>query len=324
MYILGVDTGGTKTKSIVLNENSELLGTGLSGPGNYHVAGTETARKNVEEAIQQALSEGNIDRTETIIGGFSMGTLDTEEDHRIISDFLDEIEYVDERYIENDVITAYYAVTAGEPGITVVAGTGAMAYGVNEEGVDCRSSGWGWLIGDEGSGFYAARRGLQEATRAYDGRGESTVLVDAACEHFELAEFENIFSKVYEGLDHPKNIASFAESIVRAARNGDEVAQQVVAEAAEELANATLAVQQDLNIDPPVHVGCVGSFGTADIVSTQFKANVRTKIPDVEFLESVNHPVVGSVVIVSEVLDRTIDRETLQGLDETIERMEGI
>lgn len=320
MYLVGVDTGGTKTRAIVLDQEFQLLGVGTSGPGNYHVAGVDGARNNVDAAIRQALSNAGVDTSERLVGGFGMGTLDTDEDYDVISGFLDDLAYMDDRYIENDVITAYYALTAGDPGIVVVAGTGAMAYGVADDGTDSRSSGWGWLIGDEGSGFFAARRGLQAATRSYDGRGEQTVLIDAAVEYFDLNDFENIFGAVYEVLEHPKNIAPFAEHVVKAARDGDEVAQRIVGEAGEELATAALAVQQDLNLDGPVCVGCVGGFGTADIVADQFEAHVREQFSAVEFLDPVTHPVVGTVVIVSEALGRSVNRETLDTLDEAIER----
>ena len=320
MYLVGVDTGGTKTKCIVLDQQFRLLGSATSGPGNYHVAGVDGAKANVEMAIRGALNDADVETAERLVGGFGMGTLDTPEDRRIINEFLDDISFVDERHIENDVITAHYATTAGDSGITVVAGTGAMAYGIGDDGTAGRSSGWGWLIGDEGSGFDAARRGLQAATRAYDGRGEQTALVNAAREYFDLDDFENLFDEVYEGLDHSKNIAPFAECVTDAARNGDAVAQRIVADAADELAVAAYAVKQELQLDSPVQVGCVGGFGTSDIVAERFEAAVQARIPDVEFLTSVNHPVVGCVVIVAEALGRPIDRETLQALDTAIEQ----
>ena len=320
MYLVGVDTGGTKTKCIILDQEIRLLGSATSGPGNYHVAGVDGARENVETAIRGALDAAGVDSSERLVGGFGMGTLDTAKDHRIITEFLDDISFLDERHVENDVTTAHYAVTAGDSGVTVVAGTGAMAYGIGDDGIAGRSSGWGWLIGDEGSGFDAARRGLQAATRAYDGRGEDTILVDAAQEFFDLEDFENIFDAVYEGLDHPKNVAPFAERVADAARDGDEVARRIVADAADELAAAAAAVERELRFDPPVRVGCVGGFGTSDVVAEGFEAALRERIPDVEFLTAVDHPVVGCVVIVAEALDRPIDRETLQALDAAIER----
>lgn len=320
MYLVGVDTGGTKSKCIVLDQEFRLLGSATSGPGNYHVAGVDGARENVETAIRRALDEAGVETSERLVGGFGMGTLDTPEDRRIITEFLDDISFVDERYVENDVVTAHYATTAGESGITVVAGTGAMAYGTGDDGTAGRSSGWGWLIGDEGSGFDAARRGLQAATKAYDGRGEDTALVEAATDYFDLEDFETVFDEVYEGLDHPKNIASFAERVAAAARDGDEVAREIIADAADELAVAATAVEQELTFDPPVRVGCVGGFGTADVVAERFEAAVRERIPDVEFLTPVAHPVVGCVVIIAEALDRPVDRETLQVLDAAIER----
>lgn len=316
MRILGIDTGGTKSKAIVTDESYSLLGTGDAGPGNYRVAGRDGARENVEAAIRDALDDAGVDPTETLIGGFGMGSLDTEADHEIITGFLDGIDLVDEVYVENDVVVAYYSITAGEPGVVVVAGTGAMAYGQNASGEGARSSGWGWLFGDEGSGFDAARRGLQAATKAYDGRGEDTDLLDAAREHFELEDFaEDVFTEVYDEIEHAKDIAPFAEPVVAAAADGDAVAGRIVAEAGDELAGAAVAVVERLAIEPPARIGCVGGFGTSDPVAAEFESSVADALPAVEFVDPVENPVVGSVALVADRRGDPITREDLDRLD---------
>ena len=317
-YLLGVDTGGTYSRTIVLDAELELLGTGISGPGNFRVAGVDGARTNVEESIAEALTEAGIDDTARLVGGFGMGSLDTDADYAVIEGFLDEIPIVDEKYIENDVVISHYAMTAGEPGVTVVAGTGAMGYGHNEAGEHHRTSGWGWLIGDEGSGFDAARRGLEAATKAYDGRGEPTELVEAAREHFEIDAFEELFTAVYDDLEHPKRISSFAKPVAEAAGEGDAVASRIVEEAAEELVSAAVAIVDELAIEPPVGVGCVGSFGTSAVVFPAFETKLRAAISDVSLLEPVDNPAIGGIVMVCEELDIPFGHEDVSRLDREI------
>ena len=316
MVVLAVDTGGSKTKAVVTDESYALLGMGDGGPGNYRVAGEDGARENVESAIRQALDDAGVDPDEPLVGGFGMGSLDTEVDREIITRFLDGIAFLDEVYVENDVVVAYYALTAGEPGVVVVAGTGAMAYGRNAAGEGARSSGWGWLFGDEGSGFDAARSGLQAATKAYDGRGEDTVLVEAAADHFGLVDFESdVFSEVYDEIGHAKDIAPFAEPVVAAAADGDAVAQRIVDDAGEELASAARAVVERLGIDAAPTVGCVGGFGTSEPVSAAFESSVAATIPGATFADPVDNPVGGSVALVAERRDESITRSDLDRLD---------
>ncbi|WP_276256059.1 BadF/BadG/BcrA/BcrD ATPase family protein [Halomontanus rarus] len=318
-YIVGVDTGGTKTKCVVVDESYSLLGVGDAGPGNYRVAGTDGARANVERAIREALADATVDSTETIVGGFGMGTLDTDEDYEIITGFLDDIEFVDERYVDNDVATAYFAITAGEPGVVVIAGTGAMAFGRTDTGERGRSSGWGWLFGDEGSGFDAARLGLRAASKAYDGRGEPTDLVDAACTHFGLESFDDVFTDVLDEIGHAKDIASFAQPVAETAAAGDAVATRIVDEAADELVDAAGAVVEKLDLAPSPRVGCLGGFGTSDVVATGFESKLRARYPEVVIPEPVSNPVVGSVALVVDRHEKSITPEDLLALDAEIE-----
>ena len=50
-----------------------------------------------------------------------------------------------------------------------MAGTGAIAHGRNQSGDEARASGMGWITGDEGSGYWMARRGLEAVAREMDG-----------------------------------------------------------------------------------------------------------------------------------------------------------
>ena len=318
MYVLGVDTGGTKSRCIVVDESNTLLGMGETGPGNYRVAGPDGARENVETAIRDALAAADVDTSEHLVGGFGMGTLDTEEDREIIEGFLDEIDFIDERYVTNDVIAAYYAVTAGGPGLVVIAGTGAMGFGRNEDGEQARSSGWGWLFGDEGGGYDAARRGLQAASKAHDGRDQQTTLVEAACEHFDLDSFEEVFNGVYDEIEHAKDIASFAKPVAEAAVEGDEVAIELVEESAAELASAAEAVVEKLDLVPAPTVACLGSYGRSEAVSPRFESNVRELYPEAEFADPVDNPAVGSVAFVAEERGEEISVADLHELDEAI------
>jgi N-acetylglucosamine kinase-like BadF-type ATPase len=322
MYVLGVDTGGTRTRCVVVDGSLSMLGVGEAGPGNYRVAGTDGARDNVEAAIRAALANADLDESAHLVGGFGMGTLDTEDDRQIITEFLHEIDLVDEYHVTNDVVAAYYSFTAGEPGVVVIAGTGAMAYGRNESGGDARSSGWGWLFGDEGSGFDTARRGLRAASKAYDGRGDETELLGAAVDHFQLDSFEDVFTGVYGEIDHAKEIASFAEPVAEAAADGDEVAVAIVEDAGEELAIAAAVVIEELDLAPAPTVACQGGFGTAPVVADQFESRLTDRYPQTRFADPVANSVVGSVGYVAEQRDWDVTRADLAELDAELERLD--
>lgn len=319
--ILGIDSGGTKTQSIIVNSQLELLGKDRGGPGNYHNVGVEKARKNVSETIENALVSAELDGKNLDYAGFGIGGLDTDTDFEIISDFLGDIKFLEDlkhKFIVNDVIISYYSIIGREPGIVAVAGTGSIAFGRNPDGDETRAGGWGWPIGDEGSGAYLAELGLRKATRAYDGRGKETELVEVAKKFFNLDNFEKLIPLLDE-LDYPTGISPFAKSVVEVAKQGDEVALEVVERACDELAIMVQAVKSKLRFEDSVKVGCVGGLTSSRFFFDRFKKSVKTKIPKAETKEPIRNPVVGAVALVLEKTGKEYSVKDLRELDSKID-----
>jgi hypothetical protein len=90
--------------------------------------------------------------------------------------------------VHHDSITALAGASVGQPGVIVIAGTGAVAYGQLADGRSFRSGGWGYLMGDEGSGYDLGIGALRAITQASDGRGTSTCLIEMIPQYFALAD----------------------------------------------------------------------------------------------------------------------------------------
>ncbi len=318
MIVLGVDSGGTKTKSIIVNSELKLLGIGIGGAGNYQSIGIDKAKNNIGESIEKALSEAGIKSDDLDVGGFGIAGLDTEKDYNKIWEFLDEMKIVEDKYLVNDVVISHYGCLRGKPGVTIVAGTGSISYGVNKEGEETRVGGWGWLIGDEGSGFYLARRGLQEATRAYDGRSEETILEKLAINHFDLSEFEDLFQKVYEEFNQPADISSFAEKVIEGASKGDETSIEIVEDACEELFLYAKTIKQKLGLKDPLNLGLMGGLFSSDLVVNKIKNRIKRDYPNAKIMKPVDNPVVGAVALALEKKDKDIKIKDLKKLDSEI------
>ncbi len=225
---------------------------------------------------------------------------------------------VEDKYLVNDVVISHYGCLRGKPGVTIVAGTGSISYGVNKEGEETRVGGWGWLIGDEGSGFYLARRGLQEATRAYDGRSEETILEKLAINHFDLSEFEDLFQKVYEEFNQPADISSFAEKVIEGASKGDETSIEIVEDACEELFLYAKTIKQKLGLKDPLNLGLMGGLFSSDLVVNKIKNRIKRDYPNAKIMKPVDNPVVGAVALALEKKDKDIKIKDLKKLDSEI------
>jgi N-acetylglucosamine kinase-like BadF-type ATPase len=179
-----------------------------------------------------------------------------------------------------DVVAAFAGALGANPGVVVAAGTGAVALAVAADGNFTRTDGWGHLLGDAGSGWWIGRRGLDEALRASDGRGGSTVLAGLAENH--IGPLDTIPSRIASAGSPAAAVAAFAPLVADAARRGDAAARAIWTEAASELATSAAACARRLfPAGIPVPISWAGGlFGAEDLLLGPFLERLSDLIPD--------------------------------------------
>ena len=136
--------------------------------------------------------------------------------------------------VVTDVLAAHIGAFRGASGTVLVAGTGAVAYGLSEDGTLTRSDGWGPWLGDDGSGRWIGQQGLHHALSHRDNRGPFTSLGAAAAEI--AGHIDNLPSWVESDGEPARTIASFAPTVLKHAAAGDKVAREIADHAAQLLA----------------------------------------------------------------------------------------
>ncbi|MER7748754.1 BadF/BadG/BcrA/BcrD ATPase family protein [Streptomyces bacillaris] len=138
-----------------------------------------------------------------------------------------------------DAVTAYAGAVGQRPGAVVAGGTGMIALGTDL--VEWRrADGWGHLLGDNGSGAWIGRAGLEAAMRAHDGRrGGSPALLDRLRAVFGPAE--ELPGLLYPRSDRPAVLASFAPEVAACA-GADAIAADILRRAGAHIAEAAAAV----------------------------------------------------------------------------------
>ena len=253
MYIIGIDGGGTRTVGIVTTETAEHLAQVKSGPSNYHVVGEAETQIVLENVISELREKAGIPSTASIRFCLGMAGLGRAEDRKIIGRMCDELGIGENRILTHDAHIALVGGTEKQHGVIVISGTGAIVYGINADGKDARASGWGYLLGDEGSGYDIAIRGLRAIVRAADGRGSSTELTNRILNELELNAPDALIRWTHAA--SRDTVAQLAETVFDAARATDTIAEQIVDDAADELVCAASSVINQL-----------GFNGTFDIV----------------------------------------------------------
>jgi len=238
MY-LGVDAGGTNTRAVLVDADGAVLGSGRAAGANPVAHGVEHAGRQLESALRQALGDFTAARVTSAViglaGGPTAGRPLLDEVARVARD----LGIVVPRVV-SDVEVAFAAGSESPSGVVVLSGTGAAAAEVRDWRISRHVDGNGWLVGDDGSGFWMGRQAVRAVLRMIDGRGRPTKLVDVIC--YALAAEPDIASleaAVYN--EPPLRLAALAP-LVTALYRDDSVAAEIVTEAAELLLAAVAAL----------------------------------------------------------------------------------
>ncbi|NUO56696.1 MAG: ATPase [Hamadaea sp.] len=180
--------------------------------------------------------------------------------------------------IAGDVVTAHAGAFGLEPGVVLAAGTGAIALGLDHDGVRRQVDGWGYLCGDAGGGFWIGRRGLDVALRGHDGRIEPTPLTGRATDHF--GDLADLAESLYPTPDAVARIAEFAPAVLDLAET-DPYAGRIVAEAAEELAATVAAAAGPADLP----VSWTGRLLRNDTLRRRFADDLALRRPGVRLRE---------------------------------------
>jgi N-acetylglucosamine kinase-like BadF-type ATPase len=182
--------------------------------------------------LAEACSQAGLDYKTIIFSaaglGFSGGAADKDAYAR-------ELIRATDYKITHDAEIALMGATAGQPGIIIIAGTGSMAFGRNARGKTARAGGWGYVFGDEGGGFDLTRRALRAALRHEERWGPPTSLHALLLEATRAANANDLLHRFYTSEFSRSKIASFSPLVTRAAEDGDEIALNILKEAAAEL-----------------------------------------------------------------------------------------
>ncbi|HLW46712.1 MAG TPA: BadF/BadG/BcrA/BcrD ATPase family protein [bacterium] len=260
-YFLGVDGGASSTTCAVATGDGAVIGIGHAGPSNHILAsgGRERARAAVADSLARALALAGLGAVAFRAAQFGMtGITRDSEQARVFASVVDDAVKAGMVRIENDAVIARAGALAGRPGVIVIAGTGSVAFGEDPSGRQARAGGWGYIFGDEGSGFAIGCGAVRAALHARDGTGEPTVLVERLADGagMPLADIPMAF---YEGRINRSRIAALSPVVSRAAEERDFVALRLIDEAAAALARLVAAVIPQLRWpDGPVAVGPVG------------------------------------------------------------------
>ncbi|HNT76076.1 MAG TPA: BadF/BadG/BcrA/BcrD ATPase family protein [Anaerolineae bacterium] len=304
--LIGIDGGGSKTTALATDLEGRIWGRGVGGPSNYHVIGIAAAYAALDAAVRAALGDAPARPVALCLGMAGSGRPD---DQAIIR------AWADARYPGTPVAIVHdgqLALAAGTPegwGVAVLCGTGSLVYGEDRAHGAARAGGWGYLLGDEGSGYAIGLAALRAVARAADGRGPQTSLTQAILQHWRLQQPQDLIAHVYAPAMQRADIAGLAEIVLAVAALDDGVARQILEDAAQELALAARAVVKQLLWAGPIPCALAGSvLVKGQFVNAAFQKAAALLQVALDPITPVSEPAWGAIRLARKLYENTRER----------------
>lgn len=257
-YYLCFDGGGSKTRVSLLNQNGQLMqlsyknrvgDTILLGSSNIMQIGKENLNALLNDiftnifVIAEKKPLENYIKNHSVVGGFA-GVPREPERKSVEELFLAHGCNPEKLQVKCDAVLSSEIAAGG--GISLISGTG-MACIAMEEGNRIQAAGFGRLLDDRGSGYAIGREAARASLKQAHGYGEKTILTDILMKRFSLLNPLDLITLIHSRLS-PAEIASIAEDVFSAAyEKNDRVAEEILREAARELASCVSSVYKRLD-----------------------------------------------------------------------------
>ena len=321
--LLAIDGGQTATKALIARSDGTALGDGLGGPSDhFHIeGGFEKNRRAILGAIDDAVAKTRVDPDRIVAVGMGLtGAPAGSDAPTVVKQIVRE--RLSPRQIEvfPDYVTNLAGASGGEPGVVLIAGGGAIGYGVTATGDEALAGGYGFLIGDEGSAFDIGKRAIAAAARAADLRAGRTALQPIVKAHFQVERERDLPWVIYRAGFSREHISLLAPKVVEAARGGDRVASEILRTAGEELALTGLGViRQLLEPGTPVDVYLTGGvFQAGPLLLEPFRRLLQREWPSAEPRTPRFPPVVGATILAARSLEIPVDATWLDTMRATL------
>lgn len=323
-YFLGIDGGQSHTTALVANAHGRILGCGHAGASNHTRApgGRERLTNAVNQAVGAALQQAGLLGTGTVrmfpFTSAYLALTGVPEDKIAIVNELLSAEFLT---VAHDAPGALAGAHAGQPGVIVLAGTGSVACG---EAFDARGErryvrvgGRGYLFADEGSAFAIARQALSLALRRADRVAGYDELQTALLEHFARPDLTSISEDIYAGVLSRDELASFAAVVAALAERSVPLAQQLIDQAAEDLAELADAVTQCLQAAYPLDVSYHGGVFKSPRLFAQFNIAITRRLPSARVVAPRFTAPIGALLLAYRQAGRAITAQLLDQLETT-------
>ena len=320
-YILAIDAGQSETSCLIGLPDGSLMSSGLSGPSA--VPNVKLAEPMLRQAFTSSVNNA-LDTISPRPKKVAAAYLSLTGGIPIALKILPEIIQVDRIKAESDAVAALACGTYGGPGIALLSGTGSVAYIQNTQGIGKVIGGWGYLLGDEGSGFWIGMEAVRATIRAEDGRGPATPFTQEVMEQLRVMDMRQAQVSIYnEAITRPE-IARLSLLVIKAAQANDPLAQDIIKRACQELFRLLKATCNSAAFTQPIEKVIVLTGGILHADSPIFiglTKIIEQELPSYKVILPQFPPVVGAFILGIILAGVKVTPETISRIEETLPKL---
>jgi N-acetylglucosamine kinase-like BadF-type ATPase len=280
------------------------------------VIGLEAALAEIQRCSEQALAQAD-GSPPVDFGFFGLAGADLPVDFDLLIPAIEGMSLARQVRIKNDTMVALRAGLKRSWGVAVICGTGFNAGGIGPDGREVQLPGLGPLSGDWGGGGDIAHEVIRLICRAWDGRGQSTLLTEMVLAALEIPSVKELIAQLYQSrfeyysgqLDR-RRLSELVPLVFEVAYGGDEVAQNLVVRVGTEVGITANAIIRRLGLeDTDVEVVLGGSVfkGRGPLLVDTVIQVVHRVAPQAAIVRPEFEPVVGAVFLALESLGVEVD-----------------
>ena len=288
--VIGLDIGGTKTRGVRFVEGRVVADESV-GSSNVQNVSREEAARNLAELFSR-IGGGPVEQVYAGAGG-----IDTDDDAAALAALISP-------HVPGTRITVVHdsrlllAAGGASTGVAVIGGTGSAAWGRNGRGAEARAGGWGYLLGDEGSGYWLGREAVRHSLRRMNQGLEPDELTTALLDSCGVDHPNKLIALFHAATTGRRYWAQRARLVVEAADAGHAASRELVDQAGRDLAQLAEQTLRQLGIDGPVILGGGLGMNVPRLQESFRSALAAVGISDVRVLDQ--DPVFGVLRLVAE------------------------
>lgn len=253
MY-LGIDGGGSNLRAVLTTPDlTPLAEWQVARTSNPSSIGREAAAQLLQEAVGGVLSQAGVSPDGVTAVGIGVAGADAAHSADWLAEVLRPVLPTAHLALSNDIEIALVGANGARLGMMLLAGTGSALYAINAAGDSRMFGGWGYLIGDDGGGYWMGREAIRYITDADDQHAADTFSREPLVKHIFGATGVNTARDLIPwlyGVQPPRirDVAALTSAIFAAHAEGDSTAQRIVQGAAQALYNYVCMAERRLNL----------------------------------------------------------------------------